>query len=118
MALRDLFLVKATNTMDTYVSNVCNDCKDVEGISPAIIAAIIAFVAQMIGKCPTPPTPAQVIAGGGFWGQFVLNRAVREVTGIRPMSKEGQKLITAMQAQAAHLSEGDANLFLAMAQAS
>ncbi len=105
---------KVTNTMETYAANVSTQT----GVSPAIIAAIIAMISQLVGTCPKPPAPADVLKGGGVWGQFILNRAVREAAGIRPRSEEGQKLIAAMQAEAAHISEGDASTFITMSMQS
>lgn len=96
--------------METYVANVGTQT----GVSPAIITAILALISQFIGMCPKPPTPAQAIAGGGIFGAIMLNRAVREEGSVRPRSEEGKKLIAVMQAEAAHVSEGDAAMFLTM----
>ncbi len=116
-ALRDLFFLpaeggnmKATNTMESYAASVSTQT----GVSPAIIAAIIAMISQLIGACPKPPTPAQVLSPTGFWENFVLNKSVREAAGIRPRSEEGKKLIGVMQAEAAHISEADAATFITM----
>lgn len=106
--------MKATSTMETYAANVSTQTK----ISPAIIAAIIAMIGQLIGSCPKPPTPADVLTGGGVWGHIILNKAIRRASDIQPWSADGQKLIAVMQAEASHLSEGDAATFLAISQAS
>ncbi len=103
---------KVTNTMESYVASVNTQT----GVSPAIIAAIISMITQLIGACPKPPTPADVLKGGGVWGRIVLNNAIRSASDIRPHSEEGRKLIDVMQAETAHVSEADASLFIAMAQ--
>lgn len=95
--------------METYVTNVNKDT----GISPSIITAILAFIQSLIGACPTPPAPADIIAGGGIIGNMQLNRAIRSV-GIRPWTTEGRGLAASMQANAAKVSEADAKAFLSM----
>lgn len=103
--------------IDNYISNVVTSVQTSTNqvIPLSLIAAIIAFISQIISGCIPTPTPKTVIAGGGTYGKIVIYRAMR-ANGVRPLSDKGEAILTAMQVEAAKLSDDDARAFLSLSQ--